>query len=117
MPETPIGMLLSGNIDLAGQPRVSSPEGISTIRSISVNLDGKEILIPTVSQTGNRILSDTEAIQQYKKTGRHLGVFSTPSNATRFARRLHTAYESGKIGRLPSSPELTRKLEKLLGGK
>ncbi|WP_220668893.1 hypothetical protein [Stenotrophomonas rhizophila] len=68
---------------------VRNPDGsISTVRSISANFDGNEVLIPTVSDDG-RILSDEDAIAAYQKTGRNLGVFDTPENATAYAESLH----------------------------
>lgn len=86
-------MLQQGNIDLNNRPVVQNPDGsISTVRSMSINVDGNEILIPTVSDDG-RILSDREAINQYRRTGQHLGIFSDPDSATDYAEKLHLQQE------------------------
>ncbi|WP_128947136.1 LPD38 domain-containing protein [Bradyrhizobium zhanjiangense] len=83
------GLLEAGNIDLNNRPVVKNDDGtIST-----VNVDGKETLIPTVSDDG-RIMSNDEAVAQFRQTGRHLGKFDSPENATRYAESLHTQQAS-----------------------
>jgi hypothetical protein len=90
LPQSPktAGLIEAGNIDLNARPVVRLPDGsIATVKSTSVNIDGQEVLIPTVSDDG-RMLSEDEAIALYEKTGKHLGKFDTPSNATTYAKQL-----------------------------
>jgi len=89
----PKGMVEQGNIDLTNRPVVKNADGsVSTVRSISVEIDGLEILIPTVSDDG-RIMSNDEAVQQYLRTGRHLGKFSSVKAANRYAVQIHKEQE------------------------
>lgn len=98
------GMLTPGNIDLGKRPVVQNADGtISTVRSMSVNFDGVEVLIPTVSE-GGRIMGEDEAIKAYLSTGRHLGIFRSPADATKYAERLHSDQERIYAGKRRSRP-------------
>jgi len=80
-----------GNIDLAKRKVAINKDGsISTVLSRPFNFDGKEVLLPLVSDSG-KIVSDKEAIDEYKKTGKHLGIFDTPQDANQYAEKLHNS--------------------------
>lgn len=97
------GQLEPGNIDLKNRPHVKNPDGTtSTVRSISVGIDGQEVLIPTVSPDG-RVVSDDEAVALYRQTGAHLGKFDTPANATAYAQQFHNDYAAGKYDQPPAT--------------
>nr|WP_240431521.1 injection protein [Pectobacterium parmentieri] len=110
------GMVRSGNIDLHNRPVVKNPDGsISTVRSMSANFDGNEVLIPTVSDDG-RIMSDDEAIDNYRRTGRHLGMFSSPEAATAYAESLHNQQADEYLPQLAQPQTPTNQLAAGLAG-
>lgn len=82
-----------GNIDLLNRPIVKNDDGsISTVRSMSFqDKDGKEVLVPTV--LNGKIVSDSEAINNYYKTGEYLGKFDTIEEANKYAEELHKQQE------------------------
>ncbi|HKE43893.1 MAG TPA: diguanylate cyclase [Steroidobacteraceae bacterium] len=99
---TPTADLITpGNIDLFAQPRVRNADGsISTVDSIGVELDGKEVLLPTVTPDGRHFVGDPQVVQQqavdeYRKTGQHLGIFRTAAASDAYAERLHRQYAAG----------------------
>lgn len=97
MPSHVRGLVVPATMNPTTQKNAINPDGsISTVRSMSINVDGLEVLIPTVSPTG-KLLSEDEAIREYQRTGRHLGIFRTPEDATNYAQSLHQS-EAQRIG-------------------
>lgn len=83
------GQVEPGTIDFSKLPVVHNPDGsLSTVRSMSFEDDnGVNVLVPTV--VNGKVVSEDEAINEYYKTGRHLGKFSDYRSANRYAQLLH----------------------------
>lgn len=83
------GQVEPGNIDLAKRPIAYNKDGsYSTVRTMGFT-DGKvHRNIPTVTADG-RVVGPDEAIREYRRTGQHLGAYSTPEAAERAAQNLH----------------------------
>lgn len=90
-PMLPEGSLLEpGNIDLTHRPVHFNEDGsYSTLYSMSFSdKKGREVLIPTVRSDG-KMMTPNEAMREYGKTGKHLGIFRTPEAADLWAQHLH----------------------------
>lgn len=78
-----------GNIDLNNRPIVKNEDGTySTVKSASFNIDGKEVLLPTIGPNGERWTND-QAVQNYFKTGKNLGIFDNVESANKAAIEIH----------------------------
>jgi hypothetical protein len=51
--------------------------------------DGTQLLLPSVAADGSRILTPKETLEQYQRTGQHLGVFAGPQSSDAYAQSLH----------------------------
>jgi len=79
----------TGNIDLNNRPIVKNADGTySTVKSASFNIDGKEVLLPTIGPNGERWTND-QAVQNYFKTGKNLGIFDNVESANKAAIEIH----------------------------
>ena len=88
------GLLEPGTLDLNNRPSVPNPDGgTSSVFSMSIGVDGKEYLIPRVSEDG-RLLSEDDAVKEFYRTKNHLGAFDSPNNATKYAEALHRQQQS-----------------------
>lgn len=98
-----IGQYGAGNIDLYDRPQYRNANGsISTVDSTSYNIDGQEVLLPTVwnrNGTPYHSSNDEEILQRYRDTGEYLGKFSTVEEANDYAEKLHLQQQE----RYPSS--------------
>lgn len=95
--ETPVAAfpkpITDGNLPLGVKYRVSNPDGsVSTVRTISIGVDGGEVVIPTVLK--GKIVSDEEAIAHYERTGANFGTFRNAKEAKAFSEWLHNKHEA-----------------------
>ena len=103
----------AGNIDLTDRPIYKNKDGkISTVRSANFEIDGKQVLLPTIAKDKNGkavLLSDDEAVQRYFDTGEYLGKFDTVEESNAYAKQLHKdqdAYYGAKTVLEKINPEI-----------
>lgn len=92
-----IGQYGAGNIDLYNRPQYRNADGsISTVDSTSFNIQGKEVLLPSVWMKDGKAYRSSdgdEILQHFCDTGEFLGVFDTVDAANSYAEKLHDAQD------------------------
>lgn len=92
-----IGQYGVGNIDLYNRPQYRNADGsISTVDSTSFNIQGKEVLLPSVWMKDGKAYRSSdgdEILQHLYDTGELLGVFDTVDAANSYAEKLHDAQD------------------------
>lgn len=92
-----IGQYGVGNIDLYNRPQYRNADGsISTVDSTSFNIQGKEVLLPSVWMKDGKAYRSSdgdEILQHFYDTGEFLGVFDTGDAANSYAEKLHDAQD------------------------
>lgn len=92
-----IGQYGAGNIDLYNRPQYRNADGsISTVGSTSFNIQGKEVLLPSVWMKDGKAYRSSdgdEILQHFYDTGEFLGVFDTVDAANSYAEKLHDAQD------------------------
>ena len=96
------GLLAQGNLDLSNRPAYQHPDdSVSSVYSMGQEVDGREMLLPGVSERG-KMLTPDQSLAEYLRTGNHLGAFDSPDASNRYAEALHLQQEqngpSGKFG-------------------
>jgi hypothetical protein len=82
------GMVEPGNINLTGRPILHNADGtISSERSFSIGTDKGETLLPLI--VNGKQLTQQQAIDHYRQTGEHMGIFDTPDHADAYANQVH----------------------------
>jgi len=96
LPITPATM------DATKQPMVKNPDGSrSTVSTMGFDIDGKYINLPTITPDGKR-LTPAEAVAEYRKTGRHLGIYNNRAEGDAAAQALHLSEEK-RISAIPDA--------------
>jgi hypothetical protein len=85
-------------------PKVKNPDGsFSNVKTASYNIDGKEVLLPTMAGGKNlrrvkpdRSVDDAAVLQRFRDTGEHFGIFDKPESAQSFATQLEAEMQQGE---------------------
>lgn len=103
--EASAGMIARGTVNLFEQPIVQNKDGTtSTVDSVSVNIKGKEYLLPTVTPDGRHFQGTlkekaAQATEEFNKTGQHLGIFKSVAASNNYAAQLHNDYAAGRYNK------------------
>lgn len=89
-------------LDTTKQPTVKNEDGTqSTVSTMGFDIDGKYVNLPTISPEGAR-LTPAQAVEQYRKTGKHLGIFNNRAEGDAAAQETHLSEEK-RISALPQA--------------
>ena len=120
-------LLQAGNIDLNSRPILRNSDGsYSTVDSVTYEIDGEYVNLPTViyveegySHDGEWVgegwqhVSDEEALDHFFETGEHLGIYDSEKAAVKAAEQLHEAqarqYDSIASGYVIPPAEVTNR--------
>tara|TARA_R110000803_G_scaffold4054_6_gene13887 strand:- start:564 stop:2468 length:1905 start_codon:yes stop_codon:yes gene_type:complete len=86
-----IGMVTDMNIDLNNRKPIRNEDGtISTVKSITVTVDDKFALIPTVWSDGktSKYMTEEAAIKYFQLSGEHLGIYESSEQADASAEKI-----------------------------
>jgi len=96
----------TGNIDLGAREQVPVPGGHATIRSLGITDrdSGREMLTP--SAVNGKILSNRGAMDNYYKTGKHLGSFNSIAESNKRAVELSNYMGDTYKPKLPDAKDI-----------
>lgn len=85
-------VLVFGNIDINDRIVFQWENGmVSTVLSKSFSMDDKVVLLPTI--VNGRPVTNKEAVEHYRRTNEHLGIFESKVEAKAYADWLHLQQE------------------------
>lgn len=87
------GAKVPATLDMDRRPHVVNADGSeSTVRSMGFqDQNGDQVLVPTVGVKGN-IMSDDEAVDNYYRTGQHLGKYGSIAESNAAAEAIHNSH-------------------------
>ena len=94
------GTVTPGNIDVSNRPKHANADGsTSTVYSASFGMDGgKSLLLPRIRQDG-AMMSNQEALDEYRRTGEHLGIYRSQADADAASDEIHR-FGAGRLREL-----------------
>nr|DAW47472.1 MAG TPA: hypothetical protein [Caudoviricetes sp.] len=114
-----LGQYGAGNVDLHSRPQYKNADGsISTVDSVGFNIDGKEVLLPSVWMKNGKPYhseNDDEILQHYYDTGEYLGRFDSVAEANSYASKLHTAQDYYYTQQREAAAQKTMQQDQLRG--
>ncbi len=83
------GMSKTGTLDLSNRPKVQLPGGgYQTVYTMTAGIDnGKTVLLPRI--VNGQLLSEKDAMNHFRNTGEHMGMFHSQEAADSYDKKLH----------------------------